>query len=96
MSEWKKLHPVVVNPEGNVYTVQQELRDLSSGQYETVLLSKNTYGWSEPSIAHMFDIRKYLSPLKHIVDLQVYERDTGLQGKVYYNIILIISFVLRA
>ncbi|KAF4527697.1 hypothetical protein B566_EDAN018038 [Ephemera danica] len=57
-SEWKAVHPMVENPEGNVYTVRHELTDLSTGQYEVILLAQNTYGWSDPSIAHIFELTK--------------------------------------
>ncbi|CAB3368809.1 Hypothetical predicted protein [Cloeon dipterum] len=51
---WMEVHPPVENPEGNLYSVEQNL-ELTPGEYEAILLSENTYGWSDPSIPHLFN-----------------------------------------
>jgi hypothetical protein len=56
--DWVEVNPQVENPEGNVYTVEHNL-ELTPGEYEAILVSENTYGWSEPSIPHMFNYSEY-------------------------------------
>lgn len=38
-------------PEGNVYTVSHTLSGLDPGDYEVILISRNSYGWSRNSQA---------------------------------------------
>ncbi|XP_059482305.1 protein amalgam-like isoform X2 [Neocloeon triangulifer] len=54
--EWIEVHPPVENPEGNVYSVEHNL-ELTPGEYEAVLMSENTYGWSESSLPHLFNYK---------------------------------------
>ncbi|XP_046401323.1 protein amalgam-like isoform X2 [Ischnura elegans] len=62
--ETKTMHPEVVNPDGNVYTVVAEIPDVGEGVYEATLLSENQYGWSNPSAWESFSGKPMLEESK--------------------------------
>ncbi|XP_018319177.1 hemicentin-1 [Agrilus planipennis] len=53
--KWNVVKPEVSNPEGNIYTIKQELPNLGQGQYEAKVRSRNTYGWSQWSETKNFN-----------------------------------------
>ncbi|KAK7869106.1 hypothetical protein R5R35_006579 [Gryllus longicercus] len=49
VEDWEVANPMVKDPQGNIYSVEYALENLSAGNYEVVFRSKNEYGWGEQS-----------------------------------------------
>lgn len=59
--KWIVVEPEVKDGKGNQYTVEYPIEELQPGfSYEAVLTARNAFGWSVPSIPHMFTGGTYI------------------------------------